>query len=195
MSTKASATALPLDPTGLALLLVDVQAAFIEALPEGKAILQRCCFATQAAALNNLPIFVTEQLPEKLGATHPDLLQAARPTAIFAKTTFSAWQAEGLRQALAQHKVKHLLIAGLETSICIYQTVLDALKEKFSVTVLTDCIGAVRTEDSQAVWSFLQHQTHASLLPAETVFYSILGDAKHPHFSNFNRLVKAYRTG
>ena len=177
--------------SGLGLIVIDVQGRLIEALPQGRYILQRCCFAAQAAACYGLPTFITEQVPDKLGPTHPDLA-AAVPATVFTKTAFSAWQADGLQQAVAAQAIRHLLIAGIETSICIYQTVMDILRESFAVTVLTDCISAMRSEDDLAVRSYLEGRTPATL-PAETLFYQILGDANHPGFSSLNRLVKKYR--
>jgi nicotinamidase-related amidase len=116
---------------------------------------------------------------------------AAPETKIFAKTAFSAFGAEGLGEWLREKGVTHLLIAGLETPICLYLSVLDALAADFEVTVLVDATGGRRPEDFPAIWRMLE-TAGARLLPSETVFYSMVKDSTHPQFREFTTLVKQY---
>ncbi|NBR32952.1 MAG: isochorismatase family protein, partial [Sphingomonadaceae bacterium] len=87
-------------PSGAAaLLVVDVQPTFLRVMPAGDACLRRCRLAVGAARLLGLPVFFTEQVPAKLGPTHPDLLRAAgEGTPVFGKTAFSAFGAPGLTE-------------------------------------------------------------------------------------------------
>ena len=86
---------------------------------------------------------------------------------------------------------KHLLICGLETPICVYQTAVDALKAGYKVTLLADCLGARRAGDAATVLAQLVH-AGCQVLPAETVFYALLHEASHPYFRNYTKLVKKY---
>src|SRR5690606_1291286 len=110
---------------------------------------------------------------------------------IFPKTSFSALQAPGLREVLANAKIDHLILAGLETPICVYQTAIEATNDDFSVTLLSDCLGARRENDARAVLASLA-QIGCHVLPSETVFYSILSDSEHPAFREYTALVKKY---
>ena len=93
--------------TGIALLVVDVQPTFLKAMPEGEACLRRCVLAASAAKLLGVPVLFTEQVPAKLGPTHPDLLLAAgEGRAVFGKTAFSAFGAPGLVEDLRQPSPK-----------------------------------------------------------------------------------------
>ena len=180
-------------PPGLALLLVDVQDAFLRALPAGgHDLTRRCAFAAASARLLGIPTALTEQAPAKLGPTTALLREAAGPDApAFAKTGFSAFAAEGLGEWLRERAITHLLVAGLEVPICIYLTVLDALAADFEVTLLADATGGRRAEDFPPVWRQLE-TAGARLLPSETIIYSILRDASHPRFRDFTALVKQY---
>ena len=82
-----------------------------------------------------------------------------------------------------------MLLAGIETSICIYQTALQALSANIGVTLLSDCISERRIEDRAPVLEQLLSMD-AHVLPSETIFYSLLGSAEHPQFREFNKLVK-----
>ncbi|MGB0257161.1 MAG: cysteine hydrolase family protein, partial [Coraliomargarita sp.] len=88
-------------------------------------------------------------------------------------------------------QIDHLLLIGIETSICIYQTAVQALGNGTGVTLLSDCIGERRPQDRQAVLTQLLSMD-AHVLPSETIFYSLLGSAKHPKFREFTQLVKAH---
>jgi nicotinamidase-related amidase len=176
--------------SGVALLVVDVQPTFLKAMPDGEGCLRRCLLAASAARLLGVPVLFTEQVPAKLGPTHPDLLLAAgEGRAVFGKTAFSAFGAPGLAEALGKAEVAQLLICGLEIPVCVYQTAMDALREGLGVTILADAVTGRRSEDGRNCLEALR-AAGAHVLPVETVFYSMLGDATHPQFRAYTELVK-----
>ena len=176
--------------SGVALLVVDVQPTFLKAMPDGEGCLRRCLLAASAAKLLGVPVLFTEQVPAKLGSTHPDLLLAAgEGRAVFGKTAFSAFGAPGLAEAFGKLQVSQLLICGLEIPVCVYQTAVDALRQEMGVTLLTDAITARRAADQETCFAMLRSHG-VTLLPTETVFYAMVRDAQSPHFRAFTELVK-----
>ena len=174
----------------LGLLLIDFQDVFLNEIPDRERLLKRSTFALKAAELLGVSVAVTEQIPEKLGATTEFLSgywEASTP--VFDKSAFSAFEAEGLHQWIESRQIDHLLLAGIETSICIYQTALQALSANIGVTLLSDCISERRIEDRAPVLEQLLSMD-AHILPSETIFYSLIGSAEHPQFREFNELVK-----
>ena len=181
--------------TGIAaLIIIDVQEAFLETLPNPSAFLRRCCFACKAASLLEIPIVITEQAPEKLGYCHPAIIDSAPVAKVFPKETFSAMKLVELIQHLEESNVEHLIMAGLETPICVYQSAIEALRLNFNVTLLTDCISGRRPEDASTVLNYLGRESNCHLLPSESVFYSLLEDAHHPKFKDFTNLVKVFHS-
>lgn len=179
------------DPSNhLGLLLIDFQDVFLKAMPDRERLLQRTRFAVQAADLLGVSVAATEQLPEKLGATTEVLTSVWDPnTPVFDKSAFSALEAEGLHRWIEANQIDHLIIAGIESSICVYQTAVQALGEEIGVTLLSDCISERRAEDRAPVFEQLLAMD-AHVLPSETIFYSLLGSAEHPKFREFTQLVK-----
>lgn len=179
------------DPTNhLGLLLIDFQDVFLKVIPNQEQLLQRTRFAIRAAELLGVAVAATEQLPSKLGETTDqlaDLIDGSTP--IFDKNAFSALEAEGLDRWIETNQIEHILIAGLETSICIYQTAIQALSQDIGVTLLSDCIGERRPEDREPVLKQLLSM-EAHVLPSETIFYSLIGSAEHPQFKELTQLVK-----
>ncbi len=176
---------------GALLLCVDVQPIFLKAIAEGDRLLKRCCFAVEAAKGLGLRIVFTEQSPQKLGGTAPELLALAPKPVLFTKNSFSALADDGIRDAIRSLDVEHLIICGLESSICVYQTALDALDINLQVTILTDAVGARRPEDGEVCLNALARM-NIYVLPSETVFYALLQDTQHPFFKGFTQLVKKY---
>jgi nicotinamidase-related amidase len=181
----------PSDASGALLLCLDLQPAFLNAMADGTRVLQRCGFAIEAARGLGIPVAFTEQVPQKLGGTAPELLALVEKPAIWGKGSFSALGDDGIRDALRARAVEHLVICGIETPVCVYQTALEAVESQYIVTVLTDCVGARRPDDAQAALAALA-RGGVHLLPSETVFYAILHDAGHPFFRTYTQLVKKY---
>ena len=173
------------------LLCIDLQPAFLAAIPDNQRVLWRCSFALEVARGLGLPVVFTEQVPAKLGPTAPDLLALAEKPAVLAKDAFSALGDPAIAAHLKAGGTKHLLVCGIETPVCVYQTTRDAREAGYHVTVLSDCVGARRPGDAAAVLAHLA-QAGCSVLPAETVFYALLRDAKHPFFRAYTQLVKKY---
>lgn len=176
----------------IALLILDMQDVFLDVIPKKKEILRRCCYAVEAAGLLGIQVIYTEQSPEKLKETNKELIDIGLANAkCFEKKTFSAFGAPGFIDFLKQKDLKHFLIAGLETSICVYQTITDAMRHGLDVTMLSDCVAGRRDEDSYAIVASLQN-SECHRLPSETVFYSMLQTSEDPRFKQFNNLVKKY---
>jgi len=182
----------PALPSGTLLLCLDLQPVFIRTITDGARVQRRCEFAVSTAVGLGLPAIFTEQVPSKLGATAPELLALAPGVPTLGKSTFSALADEGIRTALLeQHKIEHLLLCGIETPICVYQTAIAALAEGLHVTLLSDAIGARRSDDADACLRALHH-AGVNILPTETVFYALLRDVRHPFFKAYTQLVKSH---
>lgn len=178
-------------PDDTLLLCVDMQPIFIRAMADGAEVRRRCAFAVAAAVGIGIPVAFTEQVPEKLGGTDPELLALAPQSAIWGKKTFSALADEGIRDTLMrQRDVQHILLCGIETPVCVYQTAIAALADGLQVTVLSDAVGARRPADAATCLAALRHDG-AHVLPAETVFYALLREVGHPFFRAYTQLVKS----
>lgn len=173
------------------LVCVDMQPIFLRAMADAVTLQKRCAFALSAAQGLGLPIIFSEQVPEKLGGTEASLLNLAPDAQVFAKNTFSIFANEAIRTAIKAHSPERLLICGIETPVCVYQSVRDALQQNIPATILSDAISARRSNDAQDCLKALTRDG-AEILPAETVFYAMLGSVQHPFFKPYTQLVKTH---
>ncbi len=176
---------------GPVLLCIDLQPVFLNIMPRREALLRRCALAIEAARGLGLPVVFTEQAPGKLGPTAPELLALAPGAPQLAKSSFSALGEDSIQAALSALGAEHLLICGLETPVCVYQTAIDAIGAGTPVTLLSDCLAARRDDDARDALAALRH-AGANILPSETIFYSLLRDIHHPFFKGYTQLVKKY---
>lgn len=173
------------------LLCLDLQPAFLAAIPDRQRVQARCSFALAAAQGLGLPVLFTEQVPAKLGHTAAELLALCTSPETMGKDAFSAFADTKIAARLKSGGARQLLLCGIETPVCVYQTARDARRAGYAVTVLGDCVGARRDADAAAVLAQLGLDG-CRVLPAETVFYSLLHDATHPFFRDYTKLVKKY---
>lgn len=178
-------------PAGTVLLCIDVQPVFVKAMAQPEALQRRCALALAAAQGLGLPVIFTEQVPQKLGGTAPELRALAPAAPALGKATFSALADDAIRAAVVAQQATHLLLIGLETPVCVYQTALDALRADLQVTILSDAVGARRPDDARACLDALV-RAGAHVLPVETVFYALLGSVQHPFFKSYTQLVESH---
>jgi len=167
-----------------AILLIDLQPRILDALPGRERILRRACFLAQAAALFDLPVLASEQVPAKLGPSDPALraLLPASPGPL-PKSSFSAAALHPLPPA------KPVIVAGIETHICVRQTVLDLLAADHPVTLAVDAIGARHPLDHDLALRELAARG-ALLSTSETLAFAWCTSADHPAFRALSTLVR-----
>lgn len=175
----------------VALLVLDAQDCFIETLDDKKKFISRCAFAIDAARALGIRTLVTEQVPQKLGHTNERLLKRARSPRVFHKQSFSALNAPGIERYLRDNEIYHLIVCGLETPVCVYQTGLQAVDEDIDITFLVDALGCRREEDAPYALDALR-ALGCQVLPTESLFYSLLADVTHPSFKVYNSIVKRF---
>jgi len=138
----------------------------------------------------SIPLLVTEQAPEKLGGSLNRIAEKISESTIIKKNTFSAFGDSVFCDWVELNEIKHLLLSGIETSICIYLTAIDALKKGLGVTVISDCVLSRRDADATTALSQLS-QAGATVLSLETIIYSLMSSSNHPEFKKISNLVKA----
>ena len=105
------------------------------------------------------------------------------------KSSFSAWGNAEFRKELRTNNRKHVLLIGIETHICIYQTALDLLAEGYEVSVIADAVSS-RTESNKHIGLTMLRDAGATLLSTEAALFALLHTAEHPRFKEIARLVK-----
>lgn len=140
-----------------ALLIVDVQARLLPVIHEGPGVLANCIWLAQVAQRLGVPVIASEQYPQGLGHTAPELAAVLPPEGLRTKVHFSC-VADGCFDDVAAWHRPQLVVAGTEAHVCVLQTVLDLSARGTKVFVVADAIGSRRAEDRElAIARFRQH--------------------------------------
>ncbi len=181
-----------MSPADTALLVIDVQEKLMAKIPGADSLTRNIAFLIDGARLVEVPVTATEQYPRGLGPTVPALAQRLpeRPD----KTAFSCCAipsvVEGFRKA-ARPKV---LLAGIETHVCVLNTALDLLAQDFRVYIPVDAVASRFAVDHEVALRRLE-KAGAILTTAEAAVFEWVGGAGHPKFKQISALVQERMKG
>jgi len=173
------------------LVLLDLQARILHPLPDALEILSRIQTLVEGAKSLQISTVATEQIPEKLGPTVDSILPFAQRT--FPKHQFSAAQAEGFVTFLQESACRSVILAGIETHICILQTALELAQFGFKVGVVADATAAGSINDHEIALRRLNLKG-IEILTVETILMEWTQSSQNPAFRSISGLVKAQRS-
>ncbi len=178
-----------LDTQNSLLLVIDVQERLVAALDKD-IIVNRAGKLVEAANILNIPVIVSEQYPKGLGNTVPQVASKLdSSTYIIEKTSFSLLREDGFLEKLKSYGRKQIVICGIETHICVYQTACELIEAGFEVVVPKDaCASRNKYEFKQGIDSM--HDCGARISCVEMVLFEWLRGAKHPKFKEVQALIK-----
>lgn len=174
------------------LVLVDIQTKLTAAMTEESitAMLKHTRRLLEAVPILNIPVFVTEQYPQGLGATHPALTEKLPATArSFSKTGFSCCAAEGFNQAIQASNRRQIILTGMETHVCILQTALALIQCGYQVYIVMDAVCSRNDEHKVYALQRMQ-QLGATISNHESVLFEWLKGASHPDFKAISKLLR-----
>lgn len=178
-----------LEPARAALVIVDMQGRLAELMVDTVAVRQETVRMVHGAALFDLPILCVEQLPDKLGATTAAVAEALGDRERIPKQTFSAWRESVFAERLASSGRDQVLLAGMESHVCVYQTGMDLLAAGYQVFPLTDCISSRQPANRQLGVARLQ-QAGAALTSVEMALFELQGEASGARFRALIDLIR-----
>ncbi len=191
------------------LVLVDYQERLMPVIQDGAAVLANARRLAQVAKMVQVPVWGTEQNPQRLGPNDAQLRALCDKT--LAKMHFSA-VADGLAEWLdpppaaprgnARSLPKHLqksqpvsserpsiVVAGCEAHVCLLQTALELIEEEFEIWVVTDACGSRTDRNRDAAFDRLAG-AGAELVTTEMVAFEWLRSCEHPSFKDMLGLIK-----
>jgi nicotinamidase-related amidase len=186
--TDLSRSPLLLDASTSGLLVVDLQQRLLPLIPSAAEITGRVGWLIEAAKLFSVPTIATEQYPQGLGATVPELSRLLS-TGAREKRMFSCRECSEIFQAWHAEKRRQVVVVGIETHVCILQTVLDLLSMGFDCYVVVDATGSRQALDQQMALQRMEI-SGAMLTTTESVLFEWCADSRHPHFKQISQWVK-----
>jgi len=177
--------AMRLSPDTSLLAVIDVQERLLAVMSAAERVVDRCRRLAAAADILGVERVLTEQYPKGLGVTPRPLADLLPPPAV--KMSFSCHGCSGFDRAV-RPGITAVVLAGLETHVCVAQTALDLLARGMGVFIVVDAVGARHTIDHETALGRLA-AAGAILTTSEAVIFEWCRSAEHPRFQEVRRLV------
>ena len=170
-----------------ALLIIDIQEKIIRPIFDKDLIIKNIKKLINAYQILEENIFVSEQNPLKLGVTIPELTPKAGYRK-FEKMEFSLAKIEEFLKELKDKKITNLIVCGIETHICIQQTVLDSLQKGFEVIVISDAMGSRNRADHEIALQRMS-QSGAFITTTESIIFELCKTADRKEFKEIRNII------
>ncbi len=172
-----------------ALIIIDIQGKLAHLMHNKEDLFKNVQIMIQGAKVLNMPIVWVEQYPEGLGPTIPEVARQLEGQNPIRKSTFNSCLNVDFVRTLAALKRSHVLVAGIETHICVYQTVMGLLSHKYDVHVIVDAVSS-RTADNKFIGLEKMKAGGAQLTSTETALFELTRTAEGTEFKAILKLIK-----
>jgi nicotinamidase-related amidase len=174
-----------IDAKSSALLVVDVQGKLVPAIAGWQPLLDHVVWLIRVARRMDIPVLACEQYPQGLGPTHPLIAAELPPGCVAGKLHFSA-VAGGCHGFAAAGSHPQLVVCGMETHVCVLQTVMELLAAGRQVFVVEEAVGSRRDSDKALALARMR-DAGASIVSREMVAFEWLRKADTDLFRDISR--------
>lgn len=178
-------------PETTKIVFIDVQEKLVAAMPESfPAVVAKQKILLEGAKSLGTRVLVTEQYPRGLGPTIGELSSLFDPEwPVLEKTAFSALGEPSVRTELAKTPTETIVVAGVETHVCVLQTAIESLEKGWNTIVLADAVESRNALDKQTALAAAE-SAGAWILTVESLLFALTRDAKNPAFKTISKLVR-----
>ena len=171
-----------------ALVVIDVQVKLMRAIHAREALVESLGKLVRGMAVLDVPIVWTEQNPDGLGPTVPEIAELL-PGRPISKLSFSCCGEPAFADAVERLGRGQLVLAGIESHVCVWQTAADLLAMGREVHVCADAVSS-RTPENKAIGLQKARDAGAALTSVEAALFELLGVADGPAFKQILQIVK-----
>jgi len=180
-----------LEPEKSVLVVIDVQDKLCVAMDENvlRHLIKNTGILLESAVELAMPVIFTEQYVKGLGSTVAELKERVREANFYEKMAFSCCGNEAFVRQLKESGRTQIIISGMETHVCVLQTVIELLDSGFDVHIVKD---AVMSRDKRNWQTAIEAMTQAGAVPTctESVMFQLMKVAGTDSFKKLSKLVR-----
>ena len=178
-----------LDPKSTVLVIIDVQGKLAQIMHDRDTLFKNLHILVSGVKLLNIPIIWMEQVPDKLGSTIPEIKDVLIDQKPIIKDVFSCMKNEEFNNQIKRINPNDIILAGIESHVCVYQTAMDLLEKKYNVHIVADAISS-RISENKELGIERMLLEGAMKTSVEMLLFEIQGEAKGDRFRQISKLVK-----
>ena len=178
-----------LKPTNSALVIIDVQGKLARIMQNADDLFKNLSALIKGARVLEVPVIWMEQLPDKLGSTVEEVSDHLDGLEPIAKDVFSCGQNDEFNSRLTDIEPENVVLAGIETHICVYQSAMDLLDKDYNVEVVADAT-STRLEHNKEIGLEKIRRAGGQITSVETVLFELQGKATGEQFKQIIEIIK-----
>ena len=178
-----------ISPKDTVLVIIDMQGSLFRVIDEHDKLLDNLLRLIQGCKVLEIPVIITEQYPRGLGPTLSEVSVLLPDCVPLPKTVFSCYRDSEFRHSLESTSRSQILLTGIETHVCVYQTSVDLSRSGYGVNIVTDCVGS-RMAANKALGIQRAAAAGAKLTGMEMVLFELLQAAEGERFKAISKIVK-----
>lgn len=170
-------------------LVIDIQERLYPHMDQHELLLQNTAILLSGLKSLEVPLMVTEQYPKGLGPTMEEVKLNLPEFDPIEKISFSCCEETKFMEALISKEKKFVIICGIETHVCVLQTVIDLLEQNFIPVVIADCVSSRRSWDKHIALERMNREG-AVISSYESILFELARVAGTETFKSISKLVK-----
>ncbi|NTU57583.1 MAG: hydrolase [Chlorobiaceae bacterium] len=176
-------------PKDTLLLVIDVQGKLAASVFQPDRVEKNISKLIRACRILGVPVIHTEQYPKGLGNTVDALREVMGDEKPFEKLSFSCCGSEEFMKRLRLLGRNDILVVGMETHVCVYQTCVELIEFGYNVHLVTDAVSS-RTEENRKVG--IRSIKRAGGIPTSTemAIFELLRVAEGDTFKAISKIIK-----
>lgn len=171
------------------LILVDIQGRLAELMHDKETLYHNLRRLTLGARALSLPIIWMEQIPEKMGPTIPEIRELLTAEEPISKRSFSCCGEPVFMARLQATGRNQVIIAGIESHVCVYQTSADLTRQNYETYVVADAVSS-RTLSNKQIGIQKSVDEGATITSVESALFEMMKTADHQAFKEILKVVR-----
>lgn len=178
-----------LDRERAGLVIIDVQKKLMDVMGRRERVIDNLKKLIHLFRLFNLPVLLTEQYPKMLGPTVPGIKEVLPDINPVKKVEFNCCAVEEFNDRINKTGIRDIVLTGVESHICVFQTCYTLLEKGFNLHVPVDAVDS-RTDENLNIGIQLMKDAGAAITSTETIIFQILKKAGTDEFKEMLKLIR-----
>lgn len=170
-------------------MIIDIQERLFPHIYEHDRVEANTSLLVMGLKAMQVPVLLTQQYTRGLGETVQPLRELFTDQDHIEKVAFSCCDDQGFNVALDKLGKKNVIIAGIESHVCVLQTCIDLLAKGYQPVIVEDCVSSRRLNDKQQAIARMRREG-AIITTYESILFELLRYSGTAEFKEISKLVK-----
>ena len=170
-------------------LVVDIQEKLFPHIDNHNKLQTNCEILLSGLNVLDIPIVVTEQYPKGLGPTIKSISSLITDFNPIEKLSFSCCGEKKFLESLHEYGKRNVIIFGIETHVCVLQTVMDLIERGYHPVVIEDCVSSRKSSDRETALKRMAREG-VIITTYESILFELCEVAGTEQFKKISKLVK-----